>query len=170
MAWQVIEFMENNPELSTKQIVSHFAQELEIDHQIKCLQKEVDKVLELRDRLKPLYGKKLNTDVQLASLDSEFEMEVMIKYPPRQGSDKERKAYKASLQAEHVDYQELSRGNEVVKEEIVELETQMADVQQRAKNARRLLETFNHYMSYIIGHSFNTVEPDQSKIQNANMF
>jgi hypothetical protein len=150
MAWQVIDYMDNNPQATPKDVIGYFAEMLEVNEQIENLKDETKKVLIIREVLRPLYGKKMNAESDLALLDSDFEMEVMIKYPPRQGTDKDRKAYKSLLQSRHNDYQKVKDILEQCKEEISLHESEMADVQQKAKNARRLLETFNHYMAFVL--------------------
>jgi chromosome segregation ATPase len=148
--WQVIQYMDENPQASVKEVLGHFATTLEIDSQASYLLQEVDEVLVLRDQLRPLYGQKAHIETSIALLDSEFEMDVMIKYPPRQGTDKDRKAYKKELQSKHSDYLELAQKLEGYKEEIQTFENQMSDIQQRAKNARRVVESFNHYISFVM--------------------
>lgn len=152
MAWQVIQYMDENPGISMKDVIGHFAEQYEVDMQQKYLLREVDDVLEIRDQLRPLYGEKANVETNLALIDSDLDMEVMLKYPPRQGSDKERKAYKAELQKNHADHSALSSKLETIKNDLQELELKMGDVQQRAKNARRTLETFNHIAAFIIAY------------------
>jgi hypothetical protein len=173
MSWQVIEYMDNNPQATPKDVIGYFAEILEVDNQTKFLTSEINKVLEIREALRPLYGKKMNLDSNLALLDSDFEMDVMAKYPPRQGTDKDRKAYKLKLQLENADYQKGKSELDQCKEEITLLEEKMADVQQNAKNARRILETFNHTMAFVIETSKsaapNTLGIDTS-IVNADVF
>lgn len=153
MAYQIIEYMDNNPQATPRDVIGYFSTTMEIDEQIKNLKDEVEQVLVIREILRPLYGKKMNADSELALLDSEFEMEVMIQYPPRKGSDSDRKALKAKLQTEHANYQKIKADLDTIKEEISMNESRMSDVQQKAKNARRLLETFNHYMAFVLNSS-----------------
>jgi hypothetical protein len=152
MSWQVIDYMDNNPQATPKDVIGHFAETLEVDNQTKFLTQEVNKVLEIREALRPLYGQKMNLESNLALMDSDYEMEVMAKYPPRQGTDKDRKAYKLKLQLESDDYQQGKKELDKCKESISFLEEQMSDVQQNAKNARRILETFNHTMAFILNY------------------
>lgn len=167
MTWQVMEYMDNNPQASTLEVMAHFAEELEVDQQLHYLKKEVQTVLTIREQLRPLYGKKMNAESNLALLDSDLEMMVMVKYPPRQGSDKERKTYKKELQQNHSEYQELFASLQHVKEEIEGLEYQMEDCQQQAKNARRIVEVFCEYMKYL---SSRAIEPIRAEASNADIF
>lgn len=151
MAWQVMEYMDNNPQASARDVLGYFANQLEIDNQIHYVQVEVDKVLEIREQLRPLYGKKANTETNMALLNSDFEMEVAIKYPKGKGTDKDRKALKLQLQKENADYAELNQIVSTIKEEIDQLESEIDEIETRAKNGRRILETFTQYMSFIMG-------------------
>lgn len=180
LSWQVIQYMDDNPQATVKDIIEHFAIELEVDTQLECLKREVDDTIRIREQLRPLYGKKAESDNQLALIDSELDMQVMIKYPPRQGTDKDRKAYKKELQSNHPDYTSIAHQVDTYKEELQQFENQMSDVQQRAKNARRIMETFNHYVSFALevnkSAGFGTmgaisVTPSiNAKAANANMF
>lgn len=150
MSWKVIEFMTENPEASPVEVIAHFATGMEMDVQIKSIQQEVDGVVETREELRPLYAEKMNLDTNLALLESDFDMQVMSKYPPRQGSDKERKAFKKELQSAHPDYQEASAKVDKLKASIEELEEKMSNIQQSAKNARRIVETFNTIVQFVL--------------------
>lgn len=170
MAYQIIEYMEEHPDVDLKDVIKHFSEQMDIYNQLSYLHKEVDEVLELRSYLRPLYGKKMNLDSNLAILESDFEMQVFNKYPPRQGSDKERKAYKKELQQASSDYKVASAELEKIKEEIGILEEKMSDTQQRAKNARRILETFNVYMQFLVGNVHLFTEADRPVKPNKNIF
>lgn len=153
MAWKVMEYMDENPGATPTEILKHFAEEMEVDLFLESMRLEVERVLEIREQLRPLYGKKMELEVEMANLNSEFEMEVMVKYPPKKGSDKQRKAYKEELQKDSPAYQALQTELTAVKPEIEELEERRGDIEQEAKNARRLVETFNIYASYILSHA-----------------
>lgn len=171
MTWQVIQFMDENPRASFKDVIGHFAEQLEVDSQHQFLLREVDKVLEIRDQLRPLYGEKMNLEQNMALIDSELDMDVMIEYPPRKGTDADRKKLKQKLRDEHADYPGLTAKFEQTKEDIKTFESQMEDVQQRAKNARRVLETFNHTISFVMAHyqsAISTPIPDFA--DNVNVF
>lgn len=173
MVWQVIEYVDNNPQADMMEIVQHFADELEIDDQTKYLRNEVDHVLELRETLRPLYGKKADLEQKQALLNSDFDMEVMLEYPPRKGSEKERKAMKQKLQEGSDDYQEQEKELGNIKEELSVQEEKMDEVQQRAKNARRLLETFTTYVNFILDLKQNPKRPqteEESAANNADVF
>lgn len=176
MTWQVIQYLDENPGTSLKDVIGYFAEQLEVDTQLQYLSSEVDRVLEIRDQLRPLYGEKMNLEQQIMLIDSDLDMEVMIKYPPRKGSDSERKAYKAELQGQHDDHPELSSKLEKAKDDIKELELLMSDVQQRGKNARRMLETFNHISAFILAYygATQTVANAEGVVRqpaaNANLF
>jgi DNA repair exonuclease SbcCD ATPase subunit len=173
MSWKVIEFMEANPEASPVEVIARFATEMEIDTQIANIQQEIRGVMELREELRPLYGEKMNLEANLALLESNFDMEVMVKYPPRQGSDKERKAYKKELQQAHPDYQTDSAKAERLKASIEELEDKMSTIQQSAKNARRLVETFNTFVQFVLHEANKTFSmPNYEELppQNKNLF
>lgn len=177
MSWNVIQYMDENPGISFKDVIGHFAEQYEVDTQLQYLLKEVDNVLVIRDQLRPLYGEKINHETAITLIDSDLDMEVMIKYPPRKGSDSERKAYKAELQSQHADYPGLSAKLEKLKDDIKELELQMYDVQQRGKNARRALESFNHVAAFILAYYGETEQQGLAKgflsdttPRNANVF
>ncbi|MGG4438222.1 hypothetical protein AAXE64_27105 [Priestia megaterium] len=150
MAWKVIEYMDMNPQATPKDVLAHFAEVLEVDDNIIHVNKEVDKVLEVRDQLRPLYAKKMDAEQHLALLNGDFDAKVMIKFPPRQGSEKDRKAYKQELQKESEVFNDLSDKLNRLKDEVEVLEADMEDIQQRAKNGRRVLETFNGYMMFLL--------------------
>lgn len=173
MTWQVIQFMDENPQATMKTVIGHFAEQLEVDNQHQFILREVDHVLVIRDSLRPLYGEKADLEGKMMLLDSDFDMEVMMKYPPRQGTDKDRKKYKQELQGNHSEYPRLAHELETVKERISLLEDQMGDIQQKAKNARRILETFQVYAQFIMAH-YNSRFEGSSVITeepvNANVF
>lgn len=171
MTWQVMEYMQNNPDASPIDVMNYFAKELEIDKQIQCIRNEVDTIVTIREALRPLYGQKMNDEAEMALIDSEMEMKVMEKYPPRHGSEKERKAYKRTLQKEDKGYRELDAKIQEVKDKITLLEEEMADVEQRAKNARRLLDTFNGHASLLISlNSSNKKLQLNEEASNTNIF
>ena len=66
MSWQVIQFLDENPNASPNEVIKHFAEELQMDQQTKALVSEVDSVLLLKDELRPLYGEK--RDIEHLSL------------------------------------------------------------------------------------------------------
>jgi archaellum component FlaC len=174
MTWQVMEYLDENPDAGIKEIINHFADKLEINEQIAYLKEEVEKVLEIRVQLRPLYAQKMDLDNQLLLLDSEFDMQVMVKYPPRKGSDKERKAYKQELQQDSENYQAMQSKLTELKEEIESLEEEMEMVQQNAKNARKLVDLFNSYIGVLINGGLSAalkerVESEQSS-GNSNIF
>ena len=150
MSWQVIQYLDENPQAPTKEIISYLAKTLEIDDQIESVKKEVANVRLLREQLRPLYGKKMEAERKLTILNSDFEADVMYKYPKGKGSQKDRKDYKNQLQTDSEDYQENLREIEDLKDEIEDLEDQMFEVQERAKNGRKLLTTFNEGVSFIL--------------------
>jgi cell shape-determining protein MreC len=174
MSWQVIEFLDENPNAGVKEIINHFAEQLNINDQIQYLKEEVEKVLEIRVHLRPLYAQKMEVDQELIMLDSEFDMEVMTEYPPRKGSDKERKAYKQKLQQEHVEYQNLQQKLGELKEEIEQLEQEMDMVQQNAKNARKLVDLFNTYIGVLLNGGLSALltehSEDKGNSSNTNVF
>lgn len=169
MAFQVIEYMDENPEASFKDVIVHFGKELEVDQQLSYILNEVEDVLYCREKLRPLYAKKMKLDTELTLLDSVFDMEVMVAYPPRQGSDKDRKAYKLKLQQEHEEYPSKSAEVETLKEEILVIETEMANKQQQAKNARRIIETYNQHVQFVLEMN-RTSEPNKKDHDNSQMF
>lgn len=150
MPWQVIQYMDDNPQMDAKDVIAHYAGELEVDAQIDCIKNEVESVLLLREQLRPLYGKKMEASSQMAVLNSEFDMDVMQKYPKKQGSPADRKNYKTELQNNSSQYQHHLKIVDEVKDTIEQLEEELYAVQEKAKNARRLLEAFNHYVSFIL--------------------
>lgn len=150
MSWQVIQYLDENPQAPTKEVITYFAKTLEIDNQIESVKKEVDNVLLLRGQLRPLYGKKMEAERKLTTLNSDFEADVMFKYPKGKGSQKDRKDYKTKLQEDSEDYQESLKEIEDLKDEIEDLEEQMFEVQERAKNGRKLLDTFNECVAFIL--------------------
>lgn len=170
MAWQVIQYMDENPGASFKDVIGYFAEQYEVDQQHEYLFKEMDRVLEIRDLVRPLYGERANIETNLTLIDSDLDMNVMIKYPPRQGTDKDRKKYKQELQAGHADYSELAKKLENIKDDISVLEQRMGDVQQRAKNARRTLETFNHIAAFILAYYQSPVMGNAIAPVNADVF
>jgi DNA repair exonuclease SbcCD ATPase subunit len=170
MSWKVIEYLQNNPDASPVEVMTYFATYMEIDQQLKYIQKEIDAVIEIREELRPLYAEKLNLETNLALLESEFDMQVMVKYPPREGSDKQRKAYKKELQMARPDYQEDIARVQKLKTSIEELEEKMSNVQQSAKNARRLVETFNTYVHFLLNEAKQAVLMPDSIPTNKNLF
>jgi len=166
MSWQVIQYMDENPQAPTKDIITHFAESLEIDTQIDSVKKEVDNVLLLREQLRPLYGKKMEAERAITLLNSDFEADVMIKYPKGKGSQKDRKDHKAQLQADSEDYQENLQEIEKLKDQIEDLEDQMFEVQERAKNGRKLLSTFNECVAFILQYKSDSQPVKQESNQD----
>ena len=149
MTWQVIEYMNANPQATNKDILIHFAEELELEEQIKILKSQVDEVSMIRDQLRPLYRQKFDNEHQITLMKSDFDMEVMLKYPPRKGTEKERKAYMNELQENSEDFQALVNETDSLKEKITILEDSMSDIQQRGKNAGKVIDLFNSYVSML---------------------
>ena len=171
MTWQVIEYMDNNPQATPRDVLLHFAREMEIDQQLKYLKDEVDQVLAFREQLKPLYAQKSDLEKSLLVMKSNFEMEVMAIYPPRKGTDKDRKAYMTKLQAEDANFTETEATLQEVKEKIQSLDERMQDFQTYAKNARRILETFNHQFAFLTNSVVRTHTPSEvPRESNANVF
>lgn len=161
MSWQVIQYLDENPQAPTKEVIGYFANTLEIDTQIESVKKEVDNVLLLREQLRPLYGKKIEAERNITFLNSDFEADVMYKYPKGKGSQKDRKDYKTQLQAENKDYQKNVQEIENLKDKIEDLEEQMFEVQERAKNGRKLLDTFNECVSFILQYKAESKHDEQ---------
>lgn len=173
MSWQVIQYMDENPQAKPKDIIAHYAEALEVDEQIKFLLNEVGSVLLLRERLRPLYGKRMHAEQEMTLLNSQFDMDVMLKYPPRKGTEKERKAYKLELQNNDTAYQEHQKVINEVKDEIEEIEEQLYEVQAKAKNARRITETFNNYVNFILSFSngqSSSIQVNDDEQRNHNVF
>lgn len=150
MPWQVIEYMDQNPQVLPKDVIAHYAKDLEVNKQIDYLKNFVDKFLLLREQLRPLYGKKMDIEQSMTLLNSEFEMQVYAEYPPKVGNEKQRKELKLKLQNGDNRYQTLQKELAEANEEIEKLKEELYVVQENAKNARRILETFNQYVSYIL--------------------
>lgn len=170
MAWRVIEYMDQNPQSSPIDVLRHFADEYQVDEQQENLRIEVEKVQEIREQLRPLYAEKMEKETQLTLMDSDFDMQVMIKYPPRKGSDKERKSYKLELQEQDETFQTVRKEVEGLKEQILLLEEETGDIQQKAKNARRLLETFNNLISFLNGSTNQAAHFSSEEASNHNAF
>ena len=146
-----MEYLDSNPNTSPSDAIKHFAEELEIDKQTKALVSEVDTVLLYRDQLRPLYGQKADIEHKLVLLNSEFDLEIMMEYPPgKRGNADQRKNKKIELQTNSTTYQKKIQELKELKEAIEVLETKLYEVETRAKNARKIVDTFNHYVSYIL--------------------
>ncbi|PGQ88183.1 hypothetical protein [Priestia megaterium] len=168
MSWQVTEYMDENPQASIKDIVTHLAITLDIDKQIDSVKNEVERVVLLRDQLRPLYGKKMEAERKIVILNSDFEMDVMIKYPKGKGSQQERKEYKAQLQSDSEDYQEQLLIIEKTKDQIELLEDEKYEVEQRAKNGRSLTNLFKEALSFI--RECQELKTSLEKETNQNIF
>lgn len=174
MSYQVMEFLDENPNAGIRDIITHFSEALQINEQIEFLKSEVERVLELRIQLRPLYAQKMDLESDLQMLSSDMDLKVMMKYPPRKGSDKERKAYKLELRQENEEYVKKQNEVEDIKSEIESLEEEMAAVQQRAKNARRLVDLFNTYMGVLVNGGLSHILKEQAgqnqESSNSNIF
>lgn len=151
MAWQVIQFFDNNPDSDIGDAIEHFAEELQIDQQIEALVSEADSILLLRDQLRPLYGKKADIEHNLVLLNSEFDMEIMMEFPPgKKGNADQRKNKKIDLQTNSNSYQSKIKELRDLKADIEALETKVYETETKAKNARKIVDTFNHYVTYLL--------------------
>lgn len=150
MSWKVIEYMDENPQAKTQEIIKHFAESFDIEEQLNFIKDEVEQILLLREELRPLYGKKWNEEMSITALNSQFEMEVMLKFPKGRGSEKDRKALRADLQKDSTAYQHHQAEISRLEEEIQKREYDLQTVEQRAKNARKLVDTFNQTIQFIL--------------------
>ena len=174
MSWKIIEYMDQNPQATTQEIILHFAETLEIEEQLQSIKDEVDQVLLLREELRPLYGKKWNEEMSMTNLNSQFEMEVMLQFPKGRGSEKDRKALRTELQKNSQAYQEHQAEIARLEEEIQKREYDMQTIEQRAKNARKLVDTFNQTLQFVLsikgpGQS-SSVQSSGEPTGNSNIF
>lgn len=122
---------------------------LEVGANITTAKEEVPKLRELQSQLGPLYGQVLDLSERRSYLDSDIEMEVMLEYPPRKGSEAQREALRAKLRGENEEYLELQNQIQAKKQEIEDIKFDMTMVEQDAKNARRVIELATSYISTI---------------------
>jgi hypothetical protein len=168
--WKVIQFRDENPQLSPIEIIGHFETEMGIDEHMRNLDREMEDILEIRDLLKPLYIKKFELEEKMLKLDMDFGVQVIMKYPKGQGTDKDRKAYRLQLHQEDETYSGYQKELNESKAQIKELEQSMSDVEKRAKNARGILQTFHGYQLLLAQSSFQPVQQNTAVVNNGNAF
>ena len=171
MSWQVIEYMEDNPQASKEAVIAHFASSFNVDEHVNVIKNEVALVQENRGKNRPLFFRKLELERKMSEEETSVDMEVMVKYPPRQGTDKDRKKYRKELLDRNSYYQTLKSEVESIKDELTHLEYELYDLQQQAKNSRKLLDIFSTYVEYIKGCFDHTpTNVSHAKGRNANIF
>ena len=170
MSWQVIEFMEDNPQATKEDVIAYFAEHFNVDAQTQFILQEVSLVQMNRARNRPLFYKKLELERKMNEEETSVDMDVMAKFPPRQGTDKDRKKYRKELLDQNSYYQSLKKDVEGIKDELTLLEDELYDVQQQAKNARKLLDVFAAYVDYIKGCFDHTPTNVSHAKGNTNIF
>ena len=169
VSWQVIEYMEDNPGASVRDIIGFFAEELEVDKHIQSVKVQVEKVQEIRHMRRPLYTEKVKKKELMQEIEMETDMEVMVRYPKGKGTDKDRKAYKVLLLQEHVHYGDLKKELEAIENDLTKLDEDLYDVEQAARNGRKILDVFDTYMEFI-KHSTKEISAVEPANKNSNLF
>ena len=142
-------FLAQNKSATKEEIFSFLTKELDVDHHLQIVKKEVDESFKAQTELRPLINEKKGIEEKLRDLSWEMEVEVAAKYPPRQGSDKDREMLRAKLKKDNAQYQALDKQFRDLSEEIFNSELNLDDIRSRAKNARKILETFDSILNYI---------------------
>lgn len=147
--YQIVEFFTHHPRATVMDAADYFAKELEISTQVAHLKKENPETLRLRASLRPLYGAKRDIDEEMKYIISDIEGEVMVKYPPRQGTENQRDQLRAQLKKSNAQYQHLETTLRQTLEDIYQLEQELEEIERNAKNARRITELYTVYMTFI---------------------
>lgn len=147
--YQIIEYARYNPNASPIEVVQHFENTMEIPKHLEALNREVEQVTELRKKVRPLYAKRMDVEELMKYALSDIEMEIMIEYPPRKGSDAQREAMRNQLKQEHADFKKLQAEFKQYTEEIQDVEDELKLVDMGAKAARRVTEMFGSYVAFI---------------------
>jgi predicted nucleic acid-binding Zn-ribbon protein len=143
------DFLSENKNASKQEIFSHFFNELDMQNQLLYIKTEVEKTKELSEKIRPVMLRKKDLEEKLKEISQEMEIEVASAYPPRQGSEREREILRSKLKKESQTYQNLDAEYRAVSELIFNLEIELQEVQTKAKNARRISETFETILNYV---------------------
>lgn len=146
---KVLDYYRYNPNATPVEVMSYFEGEFEVAENTRRIKEEVAKNGELRAKLRPLYGQRLEVEEKMKYAISDMEMEVYLEYPPRQGSDAQREALRNKLKKENMEYTELNGQFRALNITIGEIEDELKDIEQGAKNARRMLELFGYYIQFL---------------------
>ena len=156
MSWQVQQYLEENPGIPPIKAVEHFAKEMQVIQQVNYLLEEVDKVLSIRKRLRPLYGQKSDIEGTMSILNSKFDMRIAVEFPTgKKGNAAQRKSRKIEMQESSESYQDSLKELQDIKEQIEVLEEEIYEIESRAKNARKIVDTFNTYAAFIHQYAAN---------------
>lgn len=131
------------------EIQNAVAESLGLKDAVKDVRNEVDLIAENREKIIPLLRERMGLTEEMSYLASDFEMEVQIQYPPRKGSEAQRDTLRKKLRLESEEYQKLEGELKEVESKIDDLQFEKHQIEQRAKNSRRLLELHGDYLKLI---------------------
>lgn len=131
------------------EIQNAVAESLGLKDAVKDVRNEVDSIAENREKIIPLLRERMGLTEEMSYLASDFEMEVQIQYPPRKGSEAQRDTLRKKLRLESEEYQKLEGELKEVESKIDDLQFEKHQIEQRAKNSRRLLELHGDYLKLI---------------------
>jgi septal ring factor EnvC (AmiA/AmiB activator) len=143
------DFLSKHPDANKGETLSFFYRELDMDKQLRIIEKETNQFIGLQKEIRPHVLRKRELEEQIKEVAQAIEMEVAVAYPPRQGTDRDREALRSKLKKENTEYQRLDKQVRDVNETLFSLELELSEVQSQAKNARRMIEVFNSIMQYL---------------------
>ena len=170
MSWQVMEYMQANPGATVRDVIGYFAEQLDVDTHVRNVKMEVERVQEIRYKKRPLFFDKLKKKELMQEIEMDVDLEVMTELPKGKGTEKERKAMKLDLLSKHEGYVRLKNELEGIENELTTLDDDLYDVEQAAKNGRKILDVFATYVEYV-KHSTQEIGSDFHPAKgNPNLF
>lgn len=145
----IFEFLQTSPTASPTEIVRHFENVLEIPRHVEAINREVELTRKLKREVRPLYAKRMEVQESISMIMSDIEMEIMIEYPPRKGSDAQREAMRRKLQSENPNYVEFKKQYDGFTNDIQDVEEELKYVEMNSKNGRRVTELFQTYVEFV---------------------
>lgn len=131
------------------EIQNAVAESLGLKDAVRDVREEVDLLAANRDKIIPLLRERMRLTEEMSYLESDFEMEVQLEYPPRKGSEAQRDALRKKLRLESSEYVALNEELQQVESEISDVQFEKETIEQRAKNSRRLLELHGDFLKLI---------------------
>lgn len=130
-------------------VVKDIERSLEIDTALNLVNTYRDRAEGLRSERIPLFSQSMEIRERIAQIEGDIEMEVMLEYPPRKGSEKQRDLLREKLRFESEEYQRYSTELNEVKEQIAEIEFQERLLDEDVKHARRKIELHAAYLQLV---------------------
>lgn len=147
--YPVMEFFAHNPRATAAEALTYFHQELSISEQVAYVKAENAETVRLKGLIHPLYAEKSDINETIKYVLMDIDTAVATKFPPRQGSEKDRERERIKLMGESPQYKQLETQLREKIEEIYQLEQELEAVDRNAKNGRRLIDLYTAYVTFI---------------------